>query len=525
MPQAPNADPLITRELHNLSTAEKPTIRILLYTDDPELVVEQTGPPFGLGAMIEQIRSHPLAFANVLPVLESRYPNRTATPVKKINTLLKEAEDKNEPFDQIWFFGIHQINKANFRLRIGGGGPESELDKAEVAALRTRMDRGLGVLVTGDHANERPADALDNPDSPYPDLVRGDQYLGLGRALGRCIPRAGLMRDWEGEPTADPRHSFNTQVVTFGTSLTQRAFQQDSVPQQLILKTFNERGKPSLEGRPHPLFFYRQGEAILLFPDHLHEGAVTLPDKLEEDLWPRTADRFQPKPRVVAYGVDKRNAKKLKLIAVYDGDLVGAGRIVADSTWHHYFNTNLAAFPAISAPFTAADQIGQYYANLVLWLTPRAKRSQMADAMSRWIARQPELVELVGPNPSKRMSDILVTGGLSRKYLREVASDCEIHELLQMAIPRASGKQYESLYFPEESRTLSPLPSMELLLGSLIHDAPREPAEMLAMDAFSETRLSFRRNAIAIASTIAFKRQKHRVKETARRAKTLFPDI
>lgn len=525
MPQDLNAEPLITRELHNLSTAEKPTIRILLYTDDPELVVEETGPPFGLGAMIDQIRSHPLAFANVLTVLKSRYPNRTATPVQKINTLLKEAEDKNEPFDQVWFFGIHQINKANFRLRIGGGGPESELDKAEVAALRTRMDSGLGVLVTGDHANERPTDALDNPDSPCTDRARGEQFLGLGRALGRCIPRAGMMRDWEGDPTADPRRSFNTQVVTFGTSLTQRAFQQDSVPQQLILKTFNERGKPSLEGRPHPLFFYRQGEAILLFPDHLHEGAVTVPEKLEEDLWPRTADRFQPKPRVVAYGVDKRNAKKLKLIAVYDGDPAGAGRIVTDSTWHHYFNTNLSAFPATSAPLTAADQIGQYYSNLVLWLTPRAKRSEMADAMSRWIARQPELAELVGPNPSRRLSDILITGGISMKYLTEAASDCEIHELLQMTIPLSTGRRYESLYFPEESRPLSPLPSMELLLGSLIHDAPQEPAEIRSMDAFSETRLTFRRNAMATASTIAFKRQKHRVEETARRAKKLFPDI
>ncbi len=518
-----NAQTLITRELHNLSTAEKPTIRILLYTDDPELVVEQTGPPFGLGAMIDQIRSHPLAFANVLPVLKSRYPNHTAMPVKKIDTLLEEAEDRNEPFDQVWFFGIHQINKTNFRLRVGGGGPESELDRAEVAALRTRMDRGVGVLVTGDHANERPVDAVDNPDSPCPDEARGEQYLGLGRALGRCIPRAGMMRDWEGDPTSDPRRSFNTQVVTFGTSLTQRAFQQDPVPQQLILKTFNERGKPALEGRPHPLFFYRQGEAILLFPDHLHEGAVCVPEKLKEELWPR-AERFQPKPRVVAYGVDKRNARKLKLIAVYDGDIAGAGRIVADSTWHHYFNTNLTAFPARSAPLTAADQIGQYYANLVLWLTPRAKRSQMAHAMTLWISRQPELAELVGPNPSKRMSDVLFTGGLSMKYLAEVASDCEIHELLQMVVPRPNGKRYESLYFPEESRTLTPLPSRELLLGSLIHDAPQESAEMLAMEAFSEARLTFRLNAIATASAIAFKRQKRRVEEAARRAQTLFAD-
>jgi len=516
-------EPIFTRPLHNLPDSEKPPIRILLYTDDPQEVVETTGPPFGLGELISRLETHPPAFSRLSVKLVPRYPKGSSTASNKINTVLAEAETAKKPFDQVWFFGLHQINKKKFELGIGGGGPESELDKNEFEALKTRMDAGsLGVLVTGDHANQRPGDALDNPDSPIPDETRNARFLGLGRALGRCIPRAGMLRDWEGDPTANPRHSFNTQVLTFGTSLTQIGFQQDPVPQQLILKTFNERGKPSFEGRPHPLFFYKQGAAILLYPDHLHEGAVTLPKYLPEDVWPQK-DGFQPKPRIVAHGVDKRNARRLKLIAVYDGDVVNAGRIVADSTWHHYFNVNLTGFPARSDPNTAADQIGQYYANLALWLSPRAKRSQMAKAMSLWLTRQPAIAELVGPEPSKRTSDVVVTGGIARKYLEEVASDCEVHELLQLLVPRSDGKRYESLYFPDESRTLSPVPSKELLLGSLIHKGPKESAHVLDLEAGGEVSFTAPAEAFATASAIAFKRQRRRVELAARRALRLFP--
>lgn len=519
----PDGETIISRPLENLANSEKPTIRILLYTDD-KIVARETGPSFGLGEMIRHLETRPPAFANLSIKLECRYPPDSTAASRKVNVVLNEAEDAKKPFDQVWFFGIHQINKEQYEPGLNGGGPESELDKLERDALETRMnEHGLGVLVTGDHANKRPGSAIPNKSSPCRDEVRNDPYLGLGRALGRCIPRAGMMRDWEGDPTSDPRHSFNTQVVTVGADLEQIAFQQDFTPQQLILKTFNERGKASLGGRPHPLFFYRQGAPILLFPDHLHEGAVKVPEKFPVEMWPETHEKFQPKPRVVAYGVDKRNARKLKLIAVYDGDLVDVGRIVADSTWHHYFNVNLTFFPAPAEPRTVADVIGQYYANLAIWLTPREKRSQMADALTLWIERHPEIGELVGPDPSKLLSDVVSTGSIANKRLAEVASDCEVHELLQMVVPRGNGKRYESLYFPEENRNLSPVPSKELLLGSLIHKVPADGV-VLRFDPLTEAGLTFRRNAIAKASSLAFKRQKRRVEETVRQAIEMFPD-
>jgi hypothetical protein len=519
---------MITRNLHNLVDSDKPTIKILLYTDDPKEVVEGVGPPFGLGSMINHLSTHPLAFANLSITWAGRYPGLSTRALNRINTLLaKEEETTNEPFDQIWFFGLHQINRQTFTLGIGGGGPESELDAKEVEALKSAMDKGLGVLITGDHANQRPLDAIaTNPNPDYPDPLRGERFLGLGRALGRCIPRAGALRDWEGKPTAHPLYSFNTQVVIFGANVdSEIAFQTDATPQQLILRTFNERGKPSIKGRPHPLFFYRLGQAIQLFPDHLHEGAVRLPNKLDEKVWPKV-NGVQPAPRIVAYGLDKRNGRRLNLIAAYDGDMVNTGRIVADSTWHHYFNTNLRGFPATAEPCTPGDQIGQFYSNLALWLTPRHKRSLMADTMSRWISQQPHIAEVVGPQPSKRLSDIINTGSTAMKLLASVASDCEIHELFQLVVSPSRTKRYETLYFPEKDLTLSPLPSKELLLGSLIHGVPQEPAETISKSMFNEARVNFRYTANVAASELAFKKQKLRIERAVRLAQRFFqPDV
>jgi hypothetical protein len=504
-----------SRSLHNLPTSEKPTIRILLYTDDPQEIVKGPAADLGLGLMINHLEGHPPAFANLSITYEPRYTGIGPKANNKINLVLDNADAKGEPFDQVWVFGLHQVNRQSFSMGVGGGGPESELDKAEISAFERRMDTGLGVLITGDHANRQPPDIVPlDLNSTCDDPRRGDQFLGLGRALGRCIPRAGELRDWEGKPTSQPRFSFNTQVVVFGTNVdTQSGFDLDTTPQQLILQTFNDKGRPSLNGQPHPLFFYRQGQAIQLFPDHVHEGAVVIPESLSAR-WPKK-NNVRPQPRVVAYGLDKRNGNLLKLVGAYDGDFVDVGRIVADSTWHHYFNVNLRGFQHPGALFSPTDQIGQYYRNLALWLTPRRLRIQMAEVMARWIAQQPSIAELVGPRPSKLLSEMMNTGSAAMKLLTEVASACEIHELFQTLVPEAKRRGYEAFYFPEKGFALSPLPSKELLLGALVHGVTLQSTKSIALNS-AEAKLASHQSAIAAASELAFKRQKLRVERTAR---------
>lgn len=478
------------RRLVDLARLERPTIKILLYTDAPNDVVKERVGDFGLGQMIALLEAHSPAFANLCVKWESRYPKGSTKAENKIHVVLRKEEATGQPFDQIWFFGLHQVNKSSVYLGLNGGGPESELDGDEVQALRAWMDKGGGVLMTGDHANLRPTDALDpDPNPPCPYRFGNDKYAGLGRALGRCVPRAGELRDWDGSPTSREDDSNNTQVTLFALCRAQFSdqilFQTDEKPQQLILATFNEKGELKLGGNPHPLFLYRDDcGPIQFFPDHLHEGRVIIPDSFPETVWKKNArTEIQPLPRVVAYGLDKRSGNKFDLIAAYDGSVADVGRIVADSTWHHYFNVNLAGFVQPTAPDcalngtgpgSAIDQIGQFYGNLALWLTPATTRFRMAEAMFRWLAQHPRVLEELVPRPEASIEDKMRAGVASRRLLLRVSSPCEIHELLNLTIPASYVESFETLYLPERGYNLSVFPSQEVLLGSVVNQYPRD---------------------------------------------------
>jgi len=70
-----------------------------------------------------------------------------------------------------------------------------------------------------------------------------------------------------------------------------------------------------------------------MFPDHMHEGKLIIPPKLCK-YWPPFEEQDEsrkPRPVVIADGCDKRNCNSSPVLAVYDGDNLGVGRIVADS--------------------------------------------------------------------------------------------------------------------------------------------------------------------------------------------------
>jgi hypothetical protein len=172
------------------------------------------------------------------------------------------------------------------------------------------------------------------------------------------------------------------------------AAQQDAVPQQLLLKTYSApSGGPPGPGVPygrrvHRLFCGRTAP-ITVFPDHMHEGHLVVPSALPADPWP-SGPSGQPRPEVIAQGTDKRNGRIYDLVIAYDGHEVSVGRIVADSTWHHYFNVNLKGFPA-GGP--VLSQLAQFYVNLAVWLAPPAKRAQIA-CWLRWKVLHVPTVEM-----------------------------------------------------------------------------------------------------------------------------------
>ena len=59
--------------------------------------------------------------------------------------------------------------------------------------------------------------------------------------------------------------------------------------------------------------------------------------------------------------------KRFPVIGAYDGDDVGIGRVVVDSTWHHWFSYNLHGFREENPSVYEGMQV--YYRNVGLWLT------------------------------------------------------------------------------------------------------------------------------------------------------------
>lgn len=474
MLQQSSSDSITTGEqkLTHPECPNKPIIKILLYTDGPNGITKGEE-QFGLGPMIRHLVAHKPAFADVYVEWVSRFSSETGNAEKQLDSLLKD-----NGYDEVWFFGTFQATRKKFISDVIRGGPESELVKTEVEVLREWMSvgsqphmKGGGVLMTGDHNQTLIAGTLPADENPLcPESGSPAKFLGLGRALGRCVPRAGRLRQWEGKPTNDPTDSFNTQVPSASFDIESQILQLDANPQQLFLLSFDAKGKPAVTGFPHPMFFYRAGQWIQFFPDHVHEGAIVLPTEKELEVleeWPKSGF-VQPRPRVVARGIDKRTCSLLDLVATYNGDSARVGRIVADSTWHHYVGVNLTSFPHPSTPGTPADQIGQFYGNLAMWLAPRRKRFEIACTIFKWLANHPVMMEEIGGDPVN-------IGTAAYTTLTQVASSpCEISEVLDAIVPDDLRERYEAIYFPESDLVLSPFPSKGLLLGCIVNSFHQE---------------------------------------------------
>lgn len=444
-----------TSGIRHLLRVEKPTIKILLYTDDPAGITNDDA-FLGLRSMRFRLQAHDPASADFGVAFVSRSSTIATHADNKIDVVLeREVKETGKPFDEIWFFGTHQITTKQFAAGSLGGGPQSELDTNEVNALtqwmNAKSDVGGGVLISGDHSEGRPEGAIIIQKPACPDNSSANDPLALGRAIGRCVPRAGLMRKWAGGPTST---GDNTNTVAAG------GLQQDAKPQTFRLVRFDANGNPDPSGSPHPLFFYRANTFIDVLPDHDHEGALV--DAFDPSAWPKIEGKPQPLPQVVAVGTNQRNKTEFNLLSAYDGDSVDVGRIVADSSWHHYLYGNLQNFPHPASVNTDSDKIGQFYGNLGLWLAPRAKRSQMAHALLWELAN---LALAMGESEK----DMFRLGTFGYVTLLSMASPCEVYEFFNVLVndrPPALASAIRGV--------LTQLRGLELLLGGLLSSYHRE---------------------------------------------------
>jgi len=274
-------------------------------------------------------------------------------------------------YDEVWIFGVLPWQGLPF-----------ELFDTEVQALKEWMDQGGGLFITGDHSI--PKDGCEEDHA---------KFLNLGRSLGRRIKRAKELRVWQGPPTVCTDDNANTQDGNV-SDLDDPKLDKDDIAQTLV----------DFPDPPHRLFWWKVetgGKVIPVqkFPDHGHEGALAFPDLTGPD-WPSGS----PAPVVAAKGRDKRFPVKpviYPLVLAYDGDPVNVGRIVADSSFHHYFNLNLGRLVRRLAngypePDSDLDQIAQFFGNLALWLVPRKIRDKMKWEVLRRIVDHPEVFEAQG---------------------------------------------------------------------------------------------------------------------------------
>lgn len=314
-------------------------------------------------------------------------------------------------YDVIFLFGFCSDSDV-----LGSTHPQ-RLSDMELFALATFMQNGGGVFATGDHES-------------------------LGRPLCGLLPRVRSMRKWYfppdggtvpqqfGEPTAPPAIG---QMI--GTQFARRLDttmidwndldpsggnwfddQSDDNPQILEFRF------PEIDGREvcwedpvfgswgaHPVWYTTVGISRE-YPDHMHEGEILAAPWETDRVFTFNSTPFTeypptigggappPMPQIIAWSFsngdqnDNHNGephagdpnpsetRPFGAVGIYDGRPAGIGRILVDSTFHHYTDINLIGDPTAVPPKTVGfqtpsgqhvlDQMGQYYRNIVTWLAP-----------------------------------------------------------------------------------------------------------------------------------------------------------
>lgn len=410
-------------------------VRILLYADGP--VHFQGGSFLGLTYVKTLLESRAYFYVDFDVATAHRDgtdPSASIPGAKKLTDL-----DILHHYDEIWFFGFTS---------------EPNLSPAEVTLLDQFMatPKYGGVLVTGDHAE-------------------------LGKGIAGEISRAGQMRLYPA-PGALPR-TWNTTLEEGPDPGSTFDFndQSDDTPQTIRFKRYGG----FFNRRPHPILCGPKGP-INVFPDHQHEGEAIAPIPTAGDAhWPTKAG-YQERPEVIAWGKIKdpaatKHGKEIGLVSVYDGHNVDVGRIVADSTWHHWFDINLTGIAPPPSPYAGFDdtpagqaaltKIDAYFLNCGVWLAPPDKLRDMRLA-GWWSILWSDVAAQLSPHAS-----ILWLGEQAIDVLGRYAPRCTVNDWIFEPIfkPRIPKWQWPML---GEKLELIDLPFEKFIAGGILRQLATE---------------------------------------------------
>ncbi|MEO0516038.1 MAG: hypothetical protein AAF171_01920 [Cyanobacteria bacterium P01_A01_bin.116] len=268
-----------------------------------------------------------------------------------------------------------------FAVASGTSIPEDEL-----RIIHTWMNSGGGVFATGDHET-------------------------LGERMCTKIPRVGTMRKWSTADDVPPGGSekridtnqpdpLNADQLAGRESIPNLA-QSDATPQPIhwLSQRIEFHGTRRID-YPHEILCHPTLGPINVMPDHPHEGECVTVSKLKlsaevefefefegdedetekkkkKDEYPTSAGGHQEKPVVIATGQTSSRyslakgdveAKEFNMISVYDGHRSGVGRVVVDSTWHHWYGMNIDDLMAAGG--SNWEKIGRYFLNIAKYLSP-----------------------------------------------------------------------------------------------------------------------------------------------------------
>lgn len=389
-----------------LATQQRCRPRILIVTDGgldfmpvngaglSRFIEAITVPPGG-GLVPATVRlAHRQAHAASVTIAGTAYPVAvnyvfgTTAPLLNIND-----------FDQLWLFGVQS----------GGS-----LSNAEIQAIANFMNAGGGVFATGDHAT-------------------------LGATMSARLPRVRRMRNWATVPMGGetlPTALDRIDTVVDPGSNQQYEFndQSDSIPQR-IYPNYEVTAPPGSPGGVwsaslHPILRMPGSPATIspqnggpsvssgfsthvdCLPDHPHESeclnfsgnAAYTEAGMNFPEWPDTPTGADVPARIAAFSVSGGRSvqngvwkppvrpRMFGAISTWDGHAsvsypgmpMRPGRIVCDSTWHHFVNINLdgtgsgrtglgTGSGAGFVPSAALLKIYRYFNNTLTWLQPSGR--------------------------------------------------------------------------------------------------------------------------------------------------------
>jgi len=419
------------------------TPKILVVTDNLNY---QQMDDFGLTEFVDTLRASTIH--SMTPIVMTAQFNPHAMATLSYDAATRHIS--NYKFTDATYGVLKSRYDVVFILSISGEFGQQLTDElGALEAITAFMQAGGGVFATGDHED-------------------------LGAGMCKYIPRVRNMRHWTNTapqvvPSAGGTDRLTTNLpgrgdIVYSNDEYEFSDQSDQFPQRLYVNFRTEAGGIGLA---HPLLQVpASNRAIEVFPDHPHEGECVIPNDLTTKLADNTTDEWPPlatgsrvSPEMVALTMSHGNAfpgkaavtpRSFIAICAYDGhrtsvvDSAGItswlGRVVTDSTWHHFVNINIK--PGLSAlAGRNLQDIKQYYANLATWLMPKNTRFCRRFP---WIITELlsyPLFEEISPIPREQLDGprLHSIGALVERALLNHYTHADVNALIDDALEEAIG--------------------------------------------------------------------------------------